>query len=334
MTDPTLPPPPMADLVGPIMKSATLIAAGKVGLFHALADGPRSISELSKDLGASENGLACLAEALTTIGYLERQDGRFANGPTARAWLTPSSSIDFNSLLIYLEHTWRLLADLGEVVRKGSPELSFAQYMLDHPDAGSAYNEYMKGCAKLDEDFLRRTLSLPEDARRMLDLGGAHGWYTAVLCREHPNLCAVIFDVAPALAEAKNTVTDQGLGERVVLQPGNYLVDDIGEGFDVVLCFHLLHWHLEDDNRRLLRKATKALLPGGKMILMEKPKGDPPGVYDALFSVLMQLYGGSRLYRYEEITGWMTEAGLKDIERVDLPNGQITMISAAKRAGG
>ena len=180
MTDSTLPPPPMADLVGPIMKSATLIAAGKVGLFHALADGPRSISELSEDLGASENGLACLAEALTTIGYLERQDGRFANGPTARAWLTPSSSIDFNSLLIYLEHTWRLLADLGEVVRKGSPELSFAQYMLDHPDAGSAYNEYMKGCAKLDEDFLRRTLSLPEDARRMLDLGGAHGWYTAV----------------------------------------------------------------------------------------------------------------------------------------------------------
>jgi SAM-dependent methyltransferase len=284
----------MADLVVPIMKSATIIAAGRVGVFHALGKGPLSFQEISRSTGASEHGVRCLVEALVSLGYLEERDGCFCNGPTAQAWLTSESPIDFTPLLHYLETAWRLLADLGDVVSKGSPKRTFYQFMLEHPEAGVAYNQYMKACAQLDTDFLEGFVRIPEGAQRMLDIGGAHGWYTTVLCKSHPGLKAVIFDVGPALAEAKKTVAAEGLGDRIGLQAGDYLKDDLGNGYDVVLCFHLLHWHQEKESRQILEKAAKALKAGGKIILLEKPKGEPPGLYDALFAMLMLLYSGSR----------------------------------------
>ena len=68
--------------------SRALIAAVELGLFDALAAGPRGASEIAADLGYDEVGVEALLNALNGFGYLKRRGGLFSLRLAARRWLT------------------------------------------------------------------------------------------------------------------------------------------------------------------------------------------------------------------------------------------------------
>lgn len=326
-----LPPPPAADLIGPVLKGAAIIAGEKLGLFKLLAEGPRSTPEIAKTLGADEVGVTILAEALASVGYLERVDNRYSNGPVARAWLTPASRVDFTPLLLWAQLGWHLMESIDQVVRRGGPERPVYEYLQERPEIGRANAEYMKAMAQLTAGPIAQATTVPDTARRLLDLGGSHGSYSIAFCKRHPRLKAVVYDLPAALAGTEEAIAAEGLADRVSVQHGNYLTDDIGEGHDVILCFFLLHNHTEGDNKRLVAKVGKALNPGGMVVVHEFLKGEPPDAFNALYSLLFFTYSAGRNYSYQEIMGWLANAGLSSFNRVDLPpNGQSSLITAVK----
>lgn len=330
-TQPPAPPPPQADLIMPVLKAAAIVAAGQLGLFKTLADGPRTIPELARALGASETGVARLVEALAGVGYLERVDGGYANGPAARAWLTPSSPVDFTSLLLWAPTGWPLLGSIDQMVRRGGPERPLYDWLRDHPDKARIFGQYMRAMAQLSVGPMTEMVPIPGGARRLLDLGGSHGLYSFALCRRHPALQAVVYDVSEALVDTEAAIAAEGLAGQVSVQRGDYLSDDIGRGYDIVLCFFLLHNHTENDNRLLLGKVAGALNPGGLAVIYEFQRSEPPDAFSALYGLLMFMYSGTRVYNGEEISGWLKEAGLGDVRQVSGPMpGMTTLITAAK----
>lgn len=325
------PPPPMADLSGPVIKAAGIFAAAQLGLFKALADGPRSIPEIANATGGNETGIARLAEVLASVGYLERVGDRYANGPTPRAWLTPASQVDFTPYLLWGAEVWRSLEGLSQVVRRGGPERNLFQLMEERPEMGRVFARYMKASAQLFAEPIAQAVLLPDAARRLLDLGGSHGLHSMAFCRRHPNLKAVVFDLPVAVAETEETIAAEGLADRVSVQRGDYLKDEIGQGYDVVLCFDLIHGHTEDDNRHLVAKVAQALNPGGLAVIHDFMRTEPPDEFNAVFSLIMFLENGTRTHSYQEVTGWLTEAGLRDLKRIDLPpTGQSSIVTAVK----
>ena len=325
------PPPPNAELIGPAVKAAAMMAAGNLGLFKLLAEGPRSTAEIAGILGANEPGVALLAEALASVGYLERVDNRYGNGPVPRAWLTPASPVDFTPLLLWAPLGWHLMEDLHQVVRRGGPDRPLYEYLQEQPELGRANAEYMKAMAQLTAGSIAQAVPVPDTATRLLDLGGSHGSYSIAFCKRHPRLEAVVYDLPVAVAGTGEAIAAEGLAGRMSVQHGNYLADDIGEGYDVILCFLLNHNHTEDDNKRLAAKIGKALNPGGMVVVHEFLRGDPPDAFNALYSLLFFMYSAGRNYSYQEITGWLADAGLSGFNRVDLPpRGQSSLITAIK----
>ena len=65
------PPSLSADVYWPMMKSASLIAAGELGVFAALSQGPLLVEELAARLRASIDGTDRLCAVLVQTGYLE-----------------------------------------------------------------------------------------------------------------------------------------------------------------------------------------------------------------------------------------------------------------------
>ena len=326
-----LPPPPGADLIGPTLKAAAIIAAGHLGLFKLLAETPLSTPEIARRLGADELGVKILAEALASVGYLERVDNRYGNGPTPRAWLTPASPVDFTPLLLWMTLAWRLAAGIPQVVMRGGPERPLYEYLQEQPELGRANAEYMKAMAQLNAGSIAQATAVPDTARRLLDLGGSHGSYSIAYCKRHPNLKATVYDLPIAVAGTGEAIASQGLADRVGVQYGNYLTDDIGDGYDVILCFFLYHNHTEDDNKRLVAKVGKALNPGGIVVIHEFLRDEPPDAFNALYSLAFFMYSAGRNYSYQEITGWLTNAGLRGFNRIDLPPmGQTSLITAVK----
>ena len=84
----------MLDVYMPMMKSAAILSAGKLGLFEALAQGPLDIPRLADKIQASINGTRFLADFLVTVGYLEQHGEQFANTASTQRWFTSAGQVD------------------------------------------------------------------------------------------------------------------------------------------------------------------------------------------------------------------------------------------------
>ena len=331
MSQQPVPPPPMSDFAGSLWKGAAIIAATRLGLFKVLADGPRSTAEIAQATGASEAGIARLVEALSSFGYLLRVNERFANGPTPQTWLTPQGRVDFTAGVLWQAEIWHWLEGLSQAVQQGGPQRGIWRQMEDRPEMGQLFAQYMKGLAQLTADPLLQSVPLPDGARRMLDLGGSHGLRSIAYCERYSQLQAVVYDLPSALTDTQQTIAAREMGSRVSIQQGNCLAEDIGWGYDVILCIGLLHNFTEEENKGLARKLARALNPGGLIVIHEFLRNEPPDEFNAGFSLVLLLEGGTRTYSYHEIGSWLTDAEFTQLKRMDLgSSGDGSIITAVK----
>ena len=331
MSQQPLPPPPMADFAGPLWKGAAIITASKLGLFKVLADGPRSPAEIAQATGASEDGVTRLVEALASFGYLLRVNERFANGPTPQTWLTPQGRVDFTAGVMWQAELWHWLEGLSQAVQQGGPQRSIWRLMDDRPEMGQLFSQYMKALAQLTADPLLQSVPLPDGARRLLDLGGSHGLRSIAYCERYPQLQAVVYDLPSSLTDTEQTIAAREMGSRISIQQGNCLTEDIGWGYDIILCIGLLHNFTKVENKGLAAKLSRALTPGGLIVIHEFLRNEPPDEFNAGFSLVLLLESGTRTYSYREIGDWLTEAGLSQLKRMDLgSSGDGSIITAVK----
>lgn len=321
----------MSDFAGSLWKGAAIIAATKLGLFKVLADGPRSTSEIAQATGANETGVSRLVEALASFGYLLRVNERFANGPTPQTWLTPQSRVDFTAGVLWQAELWHRLEGLGQAVQQGGPQRSIWRQMDDRPEIGQLYSQYMNALAQLTAGPLLQSVPLPDGTRRLLDLGGSHGLRSIAYCERYLQLQAVVYDLPSALTDTQQTIAAREMGSRVSVQQGNCLTEDIGWGYDVILCIGLLHNFTEDENKNLARKLARALNPGGMIVIHEFLRNEPPDEFNAGFSLVLLLENGTRTYSYHEIGSWLTNAEFSQLKRMDLgSSGDGSIITAIK----
>lgn len=334
MNEQATPPPPEAELFPPLLKVAAVVAGGQLGLFKALAGGPLPVPEIARATGASEVGITRLVEALAALGSLERSGDRYANGPSARAWLTPDSPADYSASPLLIGDLWSLFGELGQTVRRGAPERTLYRYMEDHPEVGLHFSRSLRGNGQLLAGPVAKTVSLPPKARRLLDVGGSHGLYSIAFCRQNPGLEAVILDLPAALQETAGIIAAEGLAGRVKVQRADYLSGDLGQGYDVVLLFGIIDGNSLEQNGRLFRDVARALNPGGLVAVMSHIRTEPPDAPSGVFGLMMFLAYGTRTYSYPEITYWLAEAGFGNPNRFDLPpTGAISVVTAVKVDG-
>ncbi len=165
-------------------------------------------------------------------------------------------------------------------------------------------------------------VKLPATARRLLDVGGGHGLYSIKFCRRYPQLSATVFDWPQALEVAREVIAAEEMGDRVSVQEGDFWVDNLGNGYNVALLFNIVHAYLPDKNTELLRKVANALHPGGLIVILDQLTGKALGPTAKAMSRLQGLNlfnaAGGQGYAFEEIAGWLTNAGFINPRRINL----------------
>ncbi len=173
-------------------------------------------------------------------------------------------------------------------------------------------------------------VTLPPNARRMVDLGGSHGLHSIAFAQRHPELSATIVDLPEALANTPAAIEAAGLTDRVGTRTGDFLTDDIGSGYDLALVFEILHNHTPDENRALLRKTADALGSGGRIVILEDVKGERLDPHNVAFSLAMFACSGDRTYSLPEISEFLDQAGFHSIELLTLPSS-VSLVVATKK---
>ena len=312
-------PPPLLDLLG-MGSYRAAVTAQRLGLFEELEKGPATVRELGERLGAAPRGLQILLQVLESGSYVERTGDGYRNTSLTSRWICrdpeggQASMADFWPFFDQLVTSDYWGAYLEESLRTGKPVVHLHDWLTGRPGAWDVFNTGLLGFASMLAPDAASAIHPREGATRMLDVGGNHGYYSIEFCRRHPGLSAEIVDLPEALAAGEATIAAAGLSDRIRCVPKDVTREELGEGFDLVLLFNVIHYFSPEDNAALVRRAAAALAPGGTLsINAQVTEGGPVpagAAMNRLLSLLWYSCLGGMAYTPEEITVWMTEAGL------------------------
>lgn len=315
-------PGPMLDFLG-AQAFRAVCAALRLGVFEALGAGPLTAPETARRIGASELGTTLLLEALDPLGYVEKKNERYVNTEMTRKWLLQKSPTSISGGIPFLESmVFDRWGNLGESIRRGRPVISGYDWLEEHPGSWRTYQEGMIAVARMAADEVVARVRLPLTARRLLDVAGGHGLYSVRFCRRYPALSATVFDVPQALEITRETIEAEKMSDRVAVQEGDIWSGELGTNYDVALLFNITHAFLPEKNADLLRMVAGALKRGGLIAIMDQITGKAASSVARALSRLQGLNYfndlGAKTYTFDEIAGWLKDAGFTKLRRVRL----------------
>ena len=309
---------PMLDVYLPMMQSAALLAAGRLGLFEALAAGPLSVESLAQLLNSDSQSLGRLVDFLLALKFLQQSDQGVCNAPHTRRWFTSAGSVDYTPGLRWTQAVWNMVGELGEVVQSGAPREILWDRMRVSPQLGTDFSAYMRAFARdLGPDLLR-LVPLQSDHVRLLDLGGSHCLHSMRFCAHYPQLQATIVDLPSALQDTTEALEKAGLSGRIKLSPGNLLQHPWDHGQDVVFYLSVAHNQTPADNQQVLRRIRACLNPGGMLVIHEYLADFLENPYYAAFRLTLLLETGTTIYAYADFESWLLAVGFTEVQRIDL----------------
>jgi 2-polyprenyl-3-methyl-5-hydroxy-6-metoxy-1,4-benzoquinol methylase len=305
-------PRPVIDSLVALGLARTIMAATRLDLFEALEGGPLDESTLAARLGTDARATGKLLVALEASGYVVRRRGdRWGLTPVARRYMLAGSPDSLRDFMLLNYEAWRWVEHYERYVRTGEP--LDVHRGLD-ADGWRLYQRGMRSLATLVAPEVARRTPVPRGARSMLDVGGSHGFLSVTLCRRHPGLRSVVLDLPEAIVHAAPILAAEGLGDRVVHREGDARTADLGrERHDLVLISALVHHFDDAQNRDLVRRAARALRPGGVLVIQELVQGEAAragGQAGALGDLYFAALSASGTFRFEEMAGWQVDAGL------------------------
>ena len=300
-----------------------VLAAIRLGVFEALADGPLTPDALARKIEADPRGAALLLSALEALGYVRQQDGAFANTAMTTKWMLRRSANFGPGFEFWANNLFALMGNLEDSLRTGQPPLNLYTWIEGQPETSRAFQEWMIAIAGFAADIIVGLTArhVPAGARRLLDIGGGHARYAMAFCCRHPDLTATVFDSPRALEAARTSIAAENMAERITAQEGNFLTDSLGEGYDVALMFNINHGFSAEQNQALLRNTARALRPGGRLFIAEQLAGRAPSPAANATKALLGLSYfhllGGQLCAYEDVARWLTTAGFGGLRRID-----------------
>lgn len=299
-------------------RAKVILVANKMGVFNKLSTHPMPASVLAKELSGEEQSLSMLLEALVAAGYLKRKDGSYRNAKIAQKWLTEGPSDYIGNFLRHLDDLNRLWVDLEEAVRMNRPVVNWFDYCNQNPEVQRNFTLGLKDGAVFCAREVCSKVKVPSQPRKLLDLGGAHGYYSVEFCRRYSQLSALVIDTERPVEIGREVVSQEKMSHRVSFEVGDYTTSDIGNGYDITLLFALLHAEPPETNLATLKKVYAALNPRGVIAITEAlsykgKKESEPGLLFALNMLIATPRG--QAYSYDEVKGWLEDAGFINIHR-------------------
>ncbi len=308
-------PEEIQELAMAFQRSRVLLTAYELGIFSLLGAEGRSSPEVAAAVEADPRGVDRLLNACCAVGLLRKKEGRFFNTEAAARFLVEGEA-GYMAGLGHVVNLWQTWSTLTAAVRKGG-----RAWGGDSPERGEEWTKnfiaamHQRATQTAPQIVARLDLT---GVKRVLDVGGGSGAYAAAFVRAGQGITATVFDLPGVIPLTKRYVAQVGLSKQIDFVPGDYETDELGRGFDLVFLSAIIHSNSPAQNQELIRKAARALNPGGQVVIQDfivnEDRTAP--AFGALFALNM-LVGteAGDTYTAAEVEEWLSHAGLSDLER-------------------
>ncbi len=313
-------------MAGAFQISRILLTAFELRLFSILDHHMMSSSDAAQEMKADPRAADRLLNALCGMGLLKKVKGKFYNSDAASKYLVEGKP-DFMGNLYHTNHLWSTWSCLTESVIKGS-SFKGDQNKSEKTEWVEAFIRAMHHRGVKQGKILAMMIDL-NGVKKMLDVGGGSAAFSMEIAKKDPSVNAVVFDLPHVIPLTKKYVNEENLDEKFSYIEGNYLSDDFGSGYDLILLSAIVHINSYDENKSLIKKCSNALNNNGRIIIndfiMSTDRTKP--AHGALFALNM-LVGTEKgdTYTEEEMREWFAAAGINEVERNNTSYGSDLMI--------
>ena len=262
-----------------------LAITADLGVADALADGPRPVDELAREVGADPDALHRILRALASDGvFAEEAPGVYRNTEASEGLRRGTRWHDFAHLFGGVWHR-----ALGELTAAGEPTFErihgtdFWSWLGERPDERGAFDRAMSGSWEWKVDRVASAEWRGDEL--VVDVGGGNGALLIELLRRRPGLSGIVFDLPEA------TRDEPALGDRIDFVAGSFF-ERVPPG-DVYVLSTILHdW---DDVRagQILRTIRAAAPDNGRLLVVDAvvPAGNEPHGAKFLDLLMLALFG-------------------------------------------
>lgn len=302
-------------------------------LFTALADDPADLPAICRRFSIHPRPTDTLCTLLVANGFLRRDGDHVLHvTDTAREFLVSGSPFDARPYYASIADKPGV-SDFLTVLRTDRPanwpgeegEADWHAAMRTEAFAES-FTAAMDCRGRVLGPGLAAALA-GSPPRRLLDVGGGSGVYAIAVAQALPQVRATVLEASPVDAIAKRTISAAGLGGRIDVVTADMFTDAWPADHDTHLFSNVLHDWNEADCRRLLATSVATLPDGGRLLvhdmLLDDDKSGP--LWAAEYSVLLTTVTQGRLYSTAEIGGWLTDLGMRIVDRAPTALGRSVL---------
>jgi hypothetical protein len=322
----------MNDMLSGYWVSQALRAYAELSVADHLAHGPLRAAEIARREGSAPETTFRLMRAGVALGLLTMDaDDRFHGTPLLGTLRTDApGSLRGMALALTNRSHWSPWGEFVTAVRKGQCQtrevlgLPIFEYLQQNPELAAEFTSAMQGVTELWARALAAVIDT-SDVALAVDVGGANGALLRLLQQANPALHGIVFD-RPDVAAAVNADI---ANDRTEVVGGDFF--EAVPAADLYLLKFILHDWDDESCIKILSRCREAMLPGGRIAVIEFLIGDhnDPGPA-ALMDLNMLAVATGKERTLAEIDALLAKAGLlrTAVQTSDSPQTMIEAVAA------
>ena len=308
------------DLIFGRWRSQILYVGVKLGVFDALADGPKNAVKVARELDVDAGMLYRLMRALGSLELLHEDTTKTFSLTPMGEFLCRDHPHTLRGMTLLEEGpesyaTWRHLPALVKEGKQNAFVREFGQpvfdYAVHNPSYGAVVNEAMSSYSSIANTLVLEALE-PYDfsgISHLCDVGGGHGYTLCSLLVKYPQLQGTVLDLPSVIAQKELLWADKmGVGDRCTYVPGDMF--KAVPLADAYMMKYIMHDWNDEECRQILSIIHRAAPQHGRVLIMEHvvPGPDTPH-FSKLFDIHMLIMLTGRERTLEEYAGLLEGAG-------------------------
>ena len=311
------PPAQLLQMLFGYMVTRSISVVAELNVPDALKDGPQSTADLAQAVGAHEGALGRVMRTLVSTGlFAEPEPGTYALTPVSELLRTdvPASMRDM-AVMITAQAHWEPWGQFAHALRTGE---SAAQHAFgtdvfswfqrpENKDEWDLFNAAMTSFSSGTSLAVAESYDFSR-FNKIVDIGGGHGFLLKTILSKAPGASGVLLDL-PGAIEGANLGE---LSERVECV-GQSFFDAAPTGGDCYILKHIIHDWGNERCRAILSNIVTAMVPTGRVLVVELLMPDGPEPHPAKFmdlNMLAMTEGGTERTK-AEFAALLASAGLE-----------------------
>lgn len=254
--------------------------------------------------------------AAVTVGLLKKSGNKYANSEISESFLIKGTEFYLSGQIErQKKRSFSVWEDLTEKLKNWGKKDN-EKSVPEEEDQGAEAMEEQHRLALFQGFELAKAFDFSK-FKKILDLGGGTGATSIALCKTHPSLTSIVFDLPENAKIAEKFIKKEKLSKRIEVVGGDFKKDELPDDFDTVLLANFMSVAEPAENQQLLEKLYEKLPSGGACLISGWIIDDSrlaPQI-SVLFCLEDICWNAPDVERSEKVyKQWLKTAGFKNIK--------------------